>query len=209
EIAGQKDVVELKRQIARLPADESLAQRLSLGKLVKERLDAKKRAVQERILPPWEQVAHRTVRHQIRHDAMVVNAAFLLDSEGRRKLEALVNKADREEGGSLNLRIIGPLPPYSFSTVQLRRAHLAELDAARRELALPERIAPHLVADAARSAMRRAHPDTDTEDASLPEKFERVKTAVELLKRFCPPQGLDLRDTQQREFLLVEPIEAQ
>ena len=207
EIAAQKDIMELKKQVAKLPPDESMAERLSLGKLVKDRLDAKKRGLQERILPAWEQVARRTVHHELRQDAMVVNAAFLLHAARRDTLEALVSKTDREEGGSLDFRIVGPLPPYSFSTVHLQRAQLDELDAARRELALSERITPPALADAARSAMRRFHPDANMEDSSLAQSFERIKAAAELLKRFCPPQGLDLSHAWRSEFLLIEPME--
>ena len=208
EIGGQRDIVELKRRIAKLPPGESLAQRLHLGKLVKDRLEAKRRAIQERILPAWQEVARGTVRHEIRYDAMVVNAAFLLDAEGRDRLEALVRKADSREGNSLNFRVVGPLPPYSFSTVQLQRAQIAELDVARRDLALPERITPQIVAAGARSAMRLFHPDTNLRDRNLPQKFERVKAAADLLKRFCLPEGLDFRDAGCREFLLIEPMEA-
>ena len=208
EIARYKEIVELKSRIAELPSGESMAARLSLGKLAKDRLDAKKRALQERLLPPWERVARRTVRHEIRNDAVGINAAFLLNADDRDTLEALVNKADQEEGGSLDFRMVGPLPPYAFSTVQCRRAQLAELDAARCELSLPECITPQALAQAARTAMRRFHPDTDSADDDLPEKFERVKAATDLLRRFCPPRGLDLRDTGRREFLLVEPTEA-
>ena len=208
DIGGHKDIVELKSRIAELPPGESLAERLSLGKLVKDRLEAKKRALQERILPAWERVARKTVRHEIRNDAVVINAAFLLDADGRDALENLVGKTDREEGGCLNFRIVGPLPPYSFSTVQLERRKLSELDAARRELELPECITPQALGDAARSVMRRFHPDANPADNDLPQKFERVKAAVELLKRFCPPQGLDLSDAPRREFLLIEPMEA-
>lgn len=207
EIGAQKDIVELKSRIAKLPPGESMAERLSLGKMVKERLEAKKRAVYEALLPAWEQVARRTVHHEIRHDAVVINAAFLLDAQASDRLEALVRKADSDEGNTLNFRIIGPLPPYSFSAVQLRRSQITELDAARRELALPEQITPDVLEDAARSAMRVFHPDTNPADRDLGQKFERVKAAADLLKRFCPPQGLDLCSSESREFVLVELME--
>ena len=208
EIASHKDIMDLKKQITELPPGESLAQRLALGKLVKDRLEAKKRALQERILPAWEQAARSSVRHQIRNDVMVINAAFLVDAAARYRLEALVRKADREEGGSLNFRIVGPLPPYSFSTIQLQRVQAAELDAARHELALSERITPRALVDAARSAMRQFHPDANPADTRLPQKFERIRTAADLLKRFCPPQGLDLSHAPLGELLLIEPTEA-
>ena len=207
EIGREEDIVEHKNRIAKLPPGRSMAERVGLGKLVKDRLDDRKRALEDRILPQWEQVARRTLRHQVRHEAMIINAAFLVDAEGRDRLEARVAEADRQEQGALNFHVVGPLPPYSFNTVQLHRARVADLDAARREIDLAERITPQMVADAARSAMRRFHPDTDPTDRDLPQKFERVKTAADLLKRFCPPQGLDLRDTDRPEVLLVEPVE--
>lgn len=207
EVGREEDIVEHKNRIAKLPPGQSMAERLGLGKLVKDRLDDRKRALQDRILPQWEQVARRTFRHEIRHEAIVINAAFLLDAEGRDRLEARVAETDRREQGALNFRIVGPLPPYSFSTVQLQRARVAELDAARREVDLAERITPQMVAEAARSAMRRFHPDTNPADRGLPQRFERVRAAADLLKRFCPSEGLDLGDTRRREFLLVEPVE--
>jgi hypothetical protein len=204
EIAGEEEVEEMKRRIAELPPGESQSQRVALGKMVKERLEEKKRALQERIVPPLRQAARKTVRHAIRNDPVVVNAAFLVDRAARYKLEALVRETDRWEDGRLNFRIVGPLPPYSFSTVQVQRAELAELDEARRQLDLPERITVEQVADAARSAMRRYHPDADSGDEELPQKFERAKAAADLLKRFCPPEGLDLSHCERRELLHIE-----
>lgn len=206
EIGRQKDIADMKNQIAKLPAAESMGQRVGFGKLVKEQLDAKKRTIQERILPSWERVAGQAVQHQIRNDVVVINASFLVDENGQAELEALVNKSDLDEGGALNFRIIGPLPPYSFSTVQLQRTSARELYVARRRLGLPACVTPQAVTDAARAAMRRFHPDSDPADSRLPEKFDRVKAAAELLKRFCQPGGLDLANTPQREFLLVEPM---
>ena len=208
EIAGCTEIAELRNRIAKLPPSESMGARLSLGKLVKDRLDAKRLALQAHLLSRWERVARRTVCHEIRSDAVVLHVAFLLGADDRDRMEALVTQSDQEEGGSLSFRVMGPLPPYAFSTVQGRRAERAELDAARRELDLPESITPGALGGAARAAMRRYHPDGDAADASLPQKFQRVKAAADLLSHFCPSQGLDLRDTHRREFLLIEPMEA-
>ena len=204
QIAGEEDIVQLKQRIAGLSAEESTAERLRLGKMVKGRLDARKQALQERLLPPWEEVAHSSVLHEIRNDSVVVNAGLLVDETALGRLVVQVRDADRQEGESLDFRIVGPLPPYSFSTVQVHRARLSELEQARHELGLPEHISPEQIADAARSAMRRFHPDAAPRDKHMPQKFERTKAAADMLGRFCPPRGLDLTDCGSDELLLIE-----
>lgn len=204
EIGAEEDVVELKRRIAGLPDEESMAERLMLGKMVKGRLDARKQALQERLLLPWEEAAHDSVRHEIRNNSVVINAGFLVDETAHDRLTALVRETDRREEEPLDFRIVGPLPPYSFSTVVLDRAQLSELRNAVRELGLPERITPDQITDAARAAMRRFHPDTAPGDEEMTQTFERKKAAADLLSRFCPPGGLGLGQGAPDELLLIE-----
>jgi hypothetical protein len=99
-------------------------------------------------------------------DEMVMNAAFLVDRQGWQKLDDAVREQDRRYNGALNFRCIGPLPAYSFATLEAKQLTPQEVQRARQLLQLPERASLRQVKAAYHRLARKSHPDLNPEDTS-------------------------------------------
>ncbi|NMH96208.1 GvpL/GvpF family gas vesicle protein [Pseudonocardia acidicola] len=113
-LADDPEIRELHERVRGLPEDASYYDRVFLGQLIVEELEARRdgegAAIVERLAP--EAVA--VVSHQPAAPEDVVNAAFLVERKHQQRFEDAVEKLGAELAGRLRLRLLGPLAPYDF-----------------------------------------------------------------------------------------------
>jgi len=90
---------------------------VSLGTLVKEALDAKRRREAAVVLAPLRRIAIQVQENGILLDRMMLNAAFLVESEREAEFDQAVTLLDQELGQRLALKYVGPVPPYNFVNI--------------------------------------------------------------------------------------------
>lgn len=195
EIGGEPAIAE---QVARLAArapEETLHERASLGRQVQERLEQRRTTLAERIRGALGQVTTDTVLHPNMDESMIVNLAFLVDEDGRRALDERLEILDRDLNGSLRFRRVGPLPPYSFCTVDATPADFVQVDAARRALGLGEAATCDEIRHAYRRLAPQMHPDLHPECDSAESSSAALTKAYHLLGAYAassvhsPAQG--------------------
>jgi gas vesicle protein GvpL/GvpF len=113
-LAENPEVAKLNAQVRDRPPDAAYYARIQLGELVAGAIEEKRGVDEERIL---DALAPHVVAMEVgqpMHDRMVVNAAFLLETnradEFDEELEALAADAHPRIG----FKLTGPLPPHSF-----------------------------------------------------------------------------------------------
>jgi Gas vesicle synthesis protein GvpL/GvpF len=89
----------------------------------------------------------------------VVGIAMLVDHLVLRHVETAIDRLDHDFEGRLTYRLIGPLAPYSFATVQVHLAPEAALAGACASLGVERHAAPEKVKAAYRRAVVGLHPD--------------------------------------------------
>ena len=109
-------------------------QRLAIGKVVKESVDRHREDCRNRIVATIRSVAADLVENAVMDDRMVANLALLLAKDASDALDRRLAALDEEFGKRLNFRYIGPLPPYSFATVEVSLPSFEAVDRARRVL---------------------------------------------------------------------------
>jgi len=116
-----QEIVEESGQIKRLKeriaaGHESLGHgdRLALGEMVKEALDAKRIKEETAILSVLKgaYVEHR--RNKIMGDRMITNSAFLVETDRTGAFDELVNWLSQTSEGRMHLKYVGPVPPCNF-----------------------------------------------------------------------------------------------
>ena len=83
----------------------------------------------------------------------------MLAKDASDALDHRLAELDEEFGKRLNFRCIGPLPPYSFATVEVSLPSFEAVDRARRVLSLAERAGLAEIKSAYRRRIRQVHPD--------------------------------------------------
>ena len=110
--------------------------------------------------------------------------AFLLPRCRQAEFDSRVEALDEELGGQLLFKVVGPLPPYSFSTVEVEQILPEDVAWASEQLG----VEPTATGDEIRSAyLRQArlhHPDNNAQDQDAATLFKDDHAAYRLL-RYC------------------------
>ena len=67
---------------------------------------------------------------------MICNIAFLIAKDKKEEFELALEQLDKEYTGLINFKLVGPLPPYSFATFEIKKLTPAEIAYAKAFLGL-------------------------------------------------------------------------
>jgi len=181
DIARQADIVAFRESIGIRPSERD---KVRLGQMVESCLRKRGEEIASEIVDRLAETAEDVCLHEIPDVSVVVNVAFLVSRERLEAFDRALDEADGRYGGRLTFKVVGPLPPYSFGTVVVKKAALAELDSARERLGIGRTDAPTLIKEAYWSLCARQHPDKNRGKAGAEEKFAELTRAYELLTEF-------------------------
>lgn len=155
-ISEDDAVVQLK---TRATAQDCLDNRIAVGKAVHELLEQRRLTLRRSIATELREMSRDLVVNPIIDDTMVANLALLVDWDKCGLLDERLQVLDQGHDGMLNFRRIGPLPPYTFATVEVRVPTFEEVDKARRLLGLGERHHRDEIKQAYHRLAGQIHPD--------------------------------------------------
>jgi DnaJ-domain-containing protein 1 len=182
EIAGDEAVISAKARIGN-QTQATTAQCVRLGQLVKELLDQRNRAIAERLLVTLRTKWRNIVVNPARDDSAVLNAAVLIDRAEEAEFDQILDQLDRCYDSRINFRRVGPLPPYSFATAEVKTVQASRLDAARRTLGLGDSASLAEIKGSYRRLLQELHPDRNTE-AGAADRLQDISAAHELLEEY-------------------------
>ena len=188
EIAQEETIARLKAELAALPAEKTTAGRIALGQMVQHALTQRRTTLRDRLLPRLQEGALDAVSNPLMDDSMVLNIALLLDEKGRQALEKRLEVLDAEYGGQLTFRCVGPLPPYSFATIEVQKPTYEAIDEARRQLGLGEMASLEEIKHAYRQLAAQLHPDHNQQDAQAETRMAALTQAYRLLTVYAESQ---------------------
>jgi len=184
EIGNEEPIAKLKAKTEGKPALRGLNDRIKLGKMVYESLGRRREDHQREILEVLANCSIDTQKNALMDDSFVMNVAFLIDKERQDEFDERLEELDRRMGGALNFRRIGPLPPYSFATIEVRPMTHKEVKGARELLGLGEKACLGEIKKAYYDLAQEYHPNAQP-DSDAEERFTQIVQAYELLKSHC------------------------
>jgi hypothetical protein len=138
EISLEEPIAQLKAEVLAHPGEPMEAERVAVGQLVQASLQRRLAALHERLVAALQGVGQDLIVNPALNDATVANVAILVDAAGRQALDQRLEALDREFAGRLDFRCVGPLPPYSFATVEAQLPSFEAVEQARCRLGLGE-----------------------------------------------------------------------
>jgi hypothetical protein len=113
-LEGDQEIRSLQERVRELPSDASYYDRVRLGEMIVNVLEAQREVDAAALLEPLESVAVHTVARQPASPEDVVNAAFLVSAKRVGEFEEAVEELAHAHAGRIRLRLLGPLAPYDF-----------------------------------------------------------------------------------------------
>ncbi|MFQ5934768.1 MAG: GvpL/GvpF family gas vesicle protein, partial [Dehalococcoidia bacterium] len=170
-------------------------------------LDRRRDDYQRRIVDFLEDLALDIQENALLRDELVMNVALLIQRAREGDLTRQVQGLDELFHDEINFRIIGPLPPYSFSTVEVAKPNAEKIQEARELLGLEALVCEDDVRQAYRKLVAASHPDVNPDDPGAEERVNRLHEASTLLTEYCRAQSNGDRGTDKvRVSLLPEAV---
>ncbi len=188
EIGNEEPIAKLKAKVEGKPGLRGLNDRIKLGKMVYESLGRRREDRQRETLEVLANCSIDTQNNALMDDSFVMNAAFLIDKERQDEFDKRLEELDRRVGGALNFRRIGPLPPYSFATIEVRPMTHEEVKRARELLGLGEKATLREIKKAYYGLAQECHPDAQPKSDGE-ERFTQIAQAYKLLRSYCLGQA--------------------
>ena len=203
QIGEEPEIRQNRTAIAgRLP-QETTEERIRIGQLVKARLDQMREERASEIALALKPLAQDLCPHALLDDRMILNTAFLVDRAAEGEVGEILKRLNALYADCIDFRCVGPLPPYSFATVEVRSFEFEEIDSARRLLELGEQATLQDAKETYRRLVQQCHPDLLSDGDKVGQKangaFEAVTRAYRLLGEYSQVgssfRAPDVRDT--------------
>ena len=160
----------------------SLEDKVALGKLIEQALKTEKAGYSELILQTLQKETIDVCLHDLANDEMIFNGAFLLEKKNEEFFNEVVNSLDQKLENTVNFRVVGPLPLYSFSTILLEKIDPRRLEEAKKTLGLNGELTDKAVREAYHQLAQKCHPDKSSGEDSP--NFHLIHSAYRTLKNF-------------------------
>jgi len=190
DVACEEPIAQLKSSIGGDSSPASIRDRVRLGEMIKRSLDRRREEYEQAALQRLVPCSLELRRNPLFHDSLVMNLAVLLEKGKQEEFDRSLDTLDQELGGRLTFRRVGPLPPYSFSTVEMRPVARPEIDRARKLLRIGRSASVSEIKKAYHQLARRFHPDAQSggRDGGSDTRFAEIKGASNLLMSYCRAQ---------------------
>jgi len=189
EISTEPEIMRARDVTASGPGQRSLEERINLGQMVKASMDRRRDSHREQMISFLKPVAVDVQPNALVSDEMVMNVAFLVERANQEEFDSRVRQLNDLFQDQINFRIIGPLPPYSFATVEVTRPDPEKIEEARHLLGLGENISEAEVRRAYRHLAAETHPDRKPGDEMAKVRFAKLRQASDLLIAYCQGQA--------------------
>jgi hypothetical protein len=190
EMGHEEEVARAREAIAGKHRGEAcraptLEDKVRLGQVVKACLDRRRDAYRERMLDVLQPLAVGVAPNALVAEEMVMNVAFLVQRARQVEFDERVRELDSIFDNRVTFRVIGPLPPYSFSTVQVTRLSGEQVEQARQELEIPNVFAEAEVRRAYRRLVAQGQRTAQGDVKTPADRLASLRRASEVLLACC------------------------
>lgn len=186
EAGEEKEIKEFKEKLLSNPQGITADDQMKIGFMIKKELDKKRDHYACQIQEALKTVSPDFKVHEFMDDKMIVNIAFLIDKDKREDFYKEVEGLDVKFNEKANFRCVGPLPPYSFYTLEIKKLKLEEIDRAKKRLGILDDIISK--GELKKVYQRQAfstHPDKNPDDPCSEKEFDEVNKAYKIVADYC------------------------
>lgn len=191
-ISVDPQVVELKSKIEK-SENITQADQLETGYLVKKIIDQQRDELAKKIFNSLEPICQSMKQHELQNDQMVSNTAFMVNKHQQELIEQALNDLDIELNGKLNFKLVGPLPCYSFYTLEVNQVCFEDLVDAQKELETGESVSMTSIKQAYIKKVKLYHPDQNPDDEGGV-RFIKIQQAYQTLLSYGQSQNPESED---------------
>ena len=204
EVGEEKEIKELKEKLLNNPKGINVDDQMRIGFMLKNELDKKRDNYASQIQEALKTVSTDFKAHELMDDKMVVNIAFLIDKDKREDFDKKVEELNVKFDEKLNFRCVGPLPAYSFFTIEIKNMQFNEVNLARKRLGILEDCSSKEgIKIAFRKQVFISHPDKNPDKPGIEKEYDEVMRSYNTLLDYaqaCEQVGQESLIFNEDEF---------
>jgi hypothetical protein len=154
-------------------------------------VDEKKDQIAREIIASLNAKASGFHKHTVLNEEMISNIAFLVTKEEKPDFEWALDELDTRFSAKINFKLVGPLPPYSFATFEIKKLTWDEITYAKAFLGINGDPKPEEVKQSYHDMAKKLHPDNNPGNPQANKDFEELKKVFDLLYEYSQ-NGKDL-----------------
>lgn len=201
-LGEDEEIRKLSEKVSKKPADKTYNERVELGKKVMSAVDKRKEGYIKEITEALRTHIEDSQQNKLKDDKMIMNTSFLVAKAKEKEIYKKLDELDEKYGEDMQVIAVGPLPPYSFSHIEIKPMDFETIDSARRTLGLGKGATMSEIDDAYNRLALQFHPDRNP-DASANEKFKKVERAYSTLRDYCSRYAYSFRKKDVEKTLMV------
>ncbi len=178
----KKDVKALSKKVSQR-SEKKL--RIELGKRVQRYLDEKRKEIVPVITGSLRSLSESFDENKVKDKDTLMNISFLLDKTLEQEFYDKTDELESKYIKQIKLLAVGPLPPYNFSLIEVRKPDFDAIDDARKTLGLGEESNIAEINSAYKRLVHNYHPDLNPEKPSAAIKLGKIKKAYNVLTEYC------------------------
>jgi len=182
EAGEEKEIYEYKEKLLSSPKGITVDDQMKIGFMLKKALDEKREKYAFKIQDILKSVSIDYKQHELMNDKMVVNHAFLIDKAKQKEFYAKVEDLNTEFKELLNFRCVGPLPPYSFFTLEIKKMQFNDVVWAKKRLEILDEVVSK---DEIKKIFHRqafvTHPDRNPDRPEAGKEFDEINKSYSIL----------------------------
>jgi len=187
EVSEEEEIKALKQTLLNKKEGITVNDQLKVGMLIKSYLNKKKNEYARTIRDLLKDLCRNIKEHTIPDDVTIMNAAFFIDKDIRIPFEKRLEELSRGFDGKVHFKCIGPLPPYNFFMIEIKKLQYEDIDRAREKLALKDFATKDDIKKAYKKCASVHHPDKQpgNQKAEAETKYIEITQAYKLLSEYC------------------------
>ena len=182
--------------------DKSL--KIEIGRRVKSALDERKNECVKDINSILGDLSNGSKENKISDQYTVMNGSFLVDRKWEQQFYEKLDELEKKYEKKLTFLAVGPLPPYNFTDIEIKKTDFNSIEESRKALGLSREVTLSEINSAYEQLARKYHPDLHPDDPSAEEKFKKIKNAHEVLAKYCEHYLCSLEKSKVEETLIIQ-----
>jgi len=184
-IGEEREIKEYKEKLLNNSKKITIEDQMKIGVMVKNALDSKRKKYSDEIRNALKKICVNSNVHDVMDDKMIINTAFLVNNNKKNDFENKIEELNEEYEDQFNFRCVGPLPAYSFYTLEVKKMEFDVINCAKETLSLNESATKNEIKKAFHSKALKFHPDKNQNDIENNVEFEELKDAYNYICDYC------------------------
>jgi hypothetical protein len=197
-----EDIKRLSERVRKKPADNAYNERVELGKKVMSVLNNKKKTYIGEVNAALSTYISDSQQNKLADEQMIMNTSFLVDKANEKAVYNNVDELDEKYGDDVQVVAVGPLPPYNFTHIEIKKMDFETIASCRRILSINKEATISEIEEAYNRMALQFHPDRNP-DPSATDKFKEIERAYSTLNDYCSRYVYSFRRKDVEKTLMV------